>query len=115
MHRWQHRLCLETTSPCDHSPVSPSLSLNLYQLHIPSPPPPSIPHLPPPSIAGEQLLDLFSHVPTTVANFDLIKEAPTVGEVAMKVAIVSSQRKPTALDLCACAQAKPHAVSCIHV
>ena len=53
--------------------------------------------------AGEQLLDLFSHVPTTDLNFDLLKDNPTIGDVAVQATVVPSR--------CKCGGGSPHGVS----
>lgn len=40
---------------------------------------------------GEQLIDLFSHVPNTEMNFNLLKDNLTVADVALQAAVVPSQ------------------------
>ena len=47
--------------------------------------------------AGEELLDLFSHVPATELDMALLKDNPTVGDVALLATVVSSHCKPTTL------------------
>ena len=51
-------------------------------------------------VAGEQLLDLFSNVPTSELTFDLLRDELTVGDVARLAAVASSQcNRPTTHSL----------------
>lgn len=42
---------------------------------------------------GDELLQLFRHVPTTQLNLDLLNNHPTVGEIAVQASVVPSKCK----------------------
>ena len=69
-----------------------SVAIVMSHYSSPPPPPPHT-HTHTHSMSGEQLLDLFSHVPTTKLNLDLLKDNPNVGDIALQAAIVPSQCK----------------------
>jgi tyrosyl-tRNA synthetase len=43
------------------------------------------------ALTSEELLDLFSHVPTTQLDMAVLKDSPTVGDVALLARVVPSQ------------------------
>lgn len=43
------------------------------------------------SLTSQQLIDLFSRVPTSTLNFDLLLDEPTVGSIAVQAAVIPSQ------------------------
>ena len=57
--------------------------------------PPTITSFPP----GDELLQLFCHVPTTQLNLDLLNNHPTVGEIAVQASVVPSKCKSISLSL----------------
>lgn len=47
--------------------------------------------------SGEELLDLFSHVPAKELDMSILKDNPSVGDVALLAAVVPSHCKPATL------------------